>query len=359
MNSPLAAFKKESTSVGAFNADAYHAMQARDDQLTRDSILHGYTGKEYVYSFNISGKQVTGVSVVGARELASYYGGIKSRIVASVDKTGALFVFKSFEPLAIQAQMIPQLSEEPDFYEVVMEITDLKTGNSLQVRKKESKTERRSNGTPYDRPHYDVIAESKAYRNGVLSIIPQNVIAEFEKRALAAGNNSQEKTIDQLRSGILGFAAKSAIALERLAVNELLYAEISGLGTAANQGVEAFREAAASLGILVAQPMLEHGEEKSESATPTPAPTPTPAKSTQTVKAKAQPQPTETKSEEKQQAAVFTYGDVASALKTSKTIDDLNESADLIRSVANEVHRTQLNAIYDECAAKLNGADPL
>lgn len=357
MNNPLAGFKNPSTAVGAFNADAYHAMQARDDQLIRDSVLHGYTGKEYVYSFKINGTPVNGVSVVGARELASHYGGIKSRIVASVDKTGSLFIFKSFEPLAIQAQIIPQLADEPDFYEVVMEITDVKTGNSLQVRKKETKREQRRDGTGYDRPHYDVIAESKAYRNGVLSIIPQNVIQAFEARALASGNNTAEKTIDQLRAGILGFAAKNAIALDRLAVSDLLYAEINGLGTAANQSVDAFREAAASLGIVVSPQSLEHNEEKAEVAAQTPAPTPTPAKSTQAVKAKAQPQQTETKQEEK--SSGFTYSDVAAALKTSKTVDDLNESADLIRSVANEVHRSQLNAIYEECAAKLNGEEKL
>lgn len=235
---------------GSFNADAWHAMQARDDQLIRDSVLHGYTGKEYVYQFDIGGTKVTGVSVVGARELATHYGGIKARIVASVDKTGSLFVFKSFEPLAIQVQTIPQLAEEDDFYEVVMEIEDIKTGNSLQVRKKETKEEKRRNGSKYARPHFDVIAESKAFRNGVLSIIPQNVIAEFEKRALTAGNTSNEKTIDAYRQGVVAYATKNAIAIDRQAVSELTYAEISGLGSATKESVEAFRQAADALGVL-------------------------------------------------------------------------------------------------------------
>jgi len=236
---------------GGFNAEAWHAMQARDDQLIRDSVLHGYTGKEYVYQFKISGQMVNGVSVVGARELASHYGGIKSRIVASVDKTGSLFVFKSFEPLAIQAQVIPQLADEDDFYEVVMEITDIKTGNSLQVRKKESKKERRRDSSGYyERSHYDVIAESKAFRNGVLAIIPQNVIAEFERRALSAGNTSIEKTIDEYRQGVVAYATKHAIPIDRHSVSELTYAEISGLGSAYKESIEAFQNAAESLGVL-------------------------------------------------------------------------------------------------------------
>ncbi|MDY0046024.1 MAG: hypothetical protein RBS10_01270 [Thauera propionica] len=239
----------KSNAVSSFNPDAWHAMQARDDQLIRDSVLHGYAGKEYVYSFKIQGTQVTGVSVVGARELASHYGGIKHRIVASVDKTGSLFVFKSFEPLAVQANIIPQLAGEEDFYEVVIEITDIKTGNSIQVRKKETKQEKRRDGSAYDRPHYDVIAESKAYRNGVLSIIPQNVIKEFEERALKAGHAGETKTLDQLRSGALAFCAKNGIAVERQSIANLTYAELQGLSASAANGVEAFRESAEALGL--------------------------------------------------------------------------------------------------------------
>lgn len=239
----------KSTAVSSFNPDAWHAMQARDDQLIRDSVLHGYAGKEYVYSFKIQGTQVTGVSVVGARELASHYGGIKHRIVASVDKTGSLFVFKSFEPLAVQANIIPQLAGEEDFYEVVIEITDIKTGNSIQVRKKETKQERRRDGSAYDRPHYDVIAESKAYRNGVLSIIPQNVIKEFEERALKAGHSGETKTLDQLRSGALAFCAKNGVAVDRQSIANMTYAELQGLSAAAANGASAFRESAEALGL--------------------------------------------------------------------------------------------------------------
>lgn len=241
---------REIEPTSSFNSDAWHAMQTRDDQLIKDSILHGHAGKEYVYEFSISGQKVTGVSVVGARELASHYGGIKHRIVASVDKTGSLFVFKSFEPLAVQANIIPQLADEEDFYEVVIEISDLKTGNSIQVRKKETKVEKRKNGSSYERPHFDVIAESKAYRNGVLSIIPQDVIKEFETRCLRNGSTGNEKTLDQLREGSLAFGAKNGISIDRQAINSLTYAELYGLGSAAGAGKAVFLESAESLGIV-------------------------------------------------------------------------------------------------------------
>lgn len=253
-----------------FNPDAWHAMQARDDQLIHDSILHGAARSEYVYEFSISNTKVRGVSVVGARELASQYGGIKSRIVASVDKTGELFVFKSFEPLAIQANIIPQLAEQEDFYEVVVEIQDLKTGNSIQVRKKELKTERKRNGDTYDRPHYDVIAESKAFRNGVLSILPQGVIKKFMERCLQSGNTSGEKTIDQLREGALAFAAMKGITLDRRSLEQLTYAQIFGLGNSTKDGIDAFKGSALSLGLVVGQdratlpPAIEGSNDRTE-----------------------------------------------------------------------------------------------
>lgn len=239
-----------------FDAEAWHAMQERDTMLIRDEVLHGYAGKEYVYDFTIQQTKVRGVSVVGARALATFYGGIKTRLVASVDKTGALFVFKSFEPLAVMAQRVMELADDPDFYEVVIEVQDIKTGNSTQVRKKEFKTEKRSaskGGGSYDRPHYDVIAESKAKRNGILELIPQDVIRAFMERCLKAGDSKTEKTIDQLRAGLLSFCAKNAIAVERAAIEELTYDQIYGLGAAANGGVEQFRAAAVAMGIVAGE----------------------------------------------------------------------------------------------------------
>lgn len=381
-DNPLSQYRgKELVQSGNFNTDAWHAMQQRDDSLIRDQVLHGYTGKEYVYEFKIGGTKVTGVSVVGARELASHYGGIKSRIVASVDKTGELFVFKSFEPLAIQVQKIRELAAEPDFYEVVLEITDIKTGNSNQTRKKEFKTEKRSannGGGSYERPHYDVIAESKAYRNGVLSIIPQNIIQEFERRALAAGNSSSEKTIEQLREGVVLFASKNAIALERQAVNDMLFAEINGLGTAAGQGVDSFREAAEALGILRTVAIEQQKQEEkpiggastdvekkdtvksvkggASSTRTTPAATPAPAKAAD--HPVSTPASTPAAATEDMEPAK--YADVLQALQSAKTVDELNEAADLIRSIKQPVHRQQLNAIYDDRAAAFNvGSDDL
>jgi hypothetical protein len=238
-----------------FDPDAYHVMQQRDSALIEDELMHGASSKAFVYDFSISGARITGVSVVGARQLASEYGGIKSRIVATVDKRGALFVFRSFEPLTITTAHLPDLADETDFYECIMQVDDIKTGNSTQVRKKELKTEQRSaakGGGTYDRPHYDVIAESKARRNGILDVLPQKVIQDFKVKHLAQGNASAEKTMDQLRSGATAFAAKHGLTLGRAALAGMTHADLLGLGNAAAMGVDSFRIASSALGLIEA-----------------------------------------------------------------------------------------------------------
>ena len=265
MNQPiqLQALREQTTDSGSallqqlltqqrnsFDPDAWHVMQQRDSSMIRDELMHGVSSKAYVYSFNLQGKQVTGVSVIGARELASQYKGIKSRIVATIEKRGALFIFRTFTPLSIETRSLHDLAEDDDYYECVMELSDIKTGNSIEVRKKEMRTELKRDGTAYVRQHFDTIAESKAYRNGVLSILPQSVIQEFKERALKAGNASNERTIDQLRAAAGAHAAKNAVALDRIALSALTYDELTGLGAAAGQGLEQFKASAQALGLV-------------------------------------------------------------------------------------------------------------
>lgn len=278
-----------------FTPDTWHAMDERDNALIRDEVTHGATSRAFVYEFDIQGKKVTGVSVVGARELAAQYKGIKSRIAATVEKRGALFIFRTFSPLSIDTRVLHELEGEDDFYECVMEVSDIKTGNSIEVRKKETRQERRRDGTYFDRPHYDVVAESKAFRNGVLSLLPQSVVMDFKKRALAAGNSTSEQTIDQLRARATAHAAKHAIAFDRKALGELSYAELQGLGSAAGQGIDEFKRSAAALGLIVtadaptaaasppppAPPASKRGAKQSQAAT---APAAGPAEGTTTEK---------------------------------------------------------------------------
>src|SRR4051812_34086522 len=84
-----------------FDADAFHVMEQRDNALIQDEVLHGSMSRKFVYSFPIRSQggtstTVSGISVIGARQLAFHYRGLKHRIVASQEKTGTVFKFTSY-----------------------------------------------------------------------------------------------------------------------------------------------------------------------------------------------------------------------------------------------------------------------
>ena len=82
---------------GGFDVEAWYVMDQRDNALIADEVLHGPGSTSFVYRFDITpGKEVTGISVIGARHLANHYQGLKHRIVASEEKRGATIEFKAY-----------------------------------------------------------------------------------------------------------------------------------------------------------------------------------------------------------------------------------------------------------------------
>jgi hypothetical protein len=248
-----------SVAGGAFDIDIFHVINRRDDQLVADEILHGAGSSTFVYDFTINGQQVAGVSVVGARHLAAHYKGLKHRLVASMQKTGELFVAQSFPgeggQMAISAQVVPELAAEDDFYAAVIEIQDVKTGNAIQVERREARYEKRRDGSRYERPNYQTIAQSKAYRNAVLALIPQDVLIRWKQEMLKLRKSDTitSSVLDEKRSGVLRFATQHGLAFDRRAIEHLTLEQIGGLGDAARQGqVPAFVNAAHALGLDVA-----------------------------------------------------------------------------------------------------------
>jgi hypothetical protein len=263
---------------GDFDVDAWHVMEERDNALIADEILHGPGSSTFVYNFEIQGKQVAGISVVGARHLAAHYKGLKHRLVAAMQKTGPLFTFTSYPaenlPMAVSASVVHELEDEADFYAAVCEMVDLKTGNSIQVERREPRFEYRRDGSAYERPNYATIAQSKAYRNAVLALIPQDVAIRWrdEMLKLKKGETITASVLDEKRSTVIRFAAQKALALDRRAVEGLTLDQIAGLGDAAREGrLPAFVEAAKALGLEVAQggpaeAVAEQGREAAPSA---------------------------------------------------------------------------------------------
>lgn len=254
-------------SDGAFDVDAWHVMEQRDDALIAQEVINGVGSSKFVYNFDIGGKQVSGISVVGARHLASHYGGIKHSLLASVSKIGNLFVFTTYpsggNAMNVTAQIIDALKEQDDFYEVLIEVEDIKKGNSIQVRKRESATEKRRDGTRFDRPHYSLIAEGKAYRNGVLALIDQGVQLRWKIEMIELGKdvNLTGSILEEKRAGVLRYAASNGIGVDRRALEALTMDQIAGLGDAAREGKAAqFREAANVLGVLSSSGIVQQSD---------------------------------------------------------------------------------------------------
>ncbi len=246
------------TMTGGFDVDAWHVMEERDNALIADEILHGPGSSKFVYSFDIAGQRepVTGISVVGARHLAAHYKGLKHRLVAAMQKTGALFTFTSYPaenlPMAVSCSIVPELEDEADFYAAVCEMVDLKTGNAIQIERRELRYEERRGGGYFERPNYATIAQSKAYRNAVLALVPQDIVIRWKLDMLRLKKEEviTASVIDEKRANVLQFAAQKAIALDRQAVEHLTLDQIAGLGDAAREGrLPAFVEAAKALGL--------------------------------------------------------------------------------------------------------------
>ena len=253
--------------ASGIDTDILAVMDKRDTAMIEDEILHGAGSSKYVYSFRVGNKAVSGISVVGARELATHYGGMQHEIIATVSKVGRLLVITQYPqdgvPMDIRFQRVAELEEEPDFYECLVRIKDIKTGNSTQTRKKELRMEERSEHmlkeNPgldrfYARPHYDTIAESKAYRNAILNLIPQGVQIAWKQKMLELEKSEiiTVSVIDEKRSGVLRYAAAKAIPVDREAVESLTYEQIMGLSDAVREGkAEQFVEAADALGIIM------------------------------------------------------------------------------------------------------------
>ena len=240
--------------TGGFDAEAFYVMNKRDDQLIADEILNGAGSRSFVYSFKIKGKEVSGISVIGARHLAYHYQGLKHRIVASMEKNGSLVRTMSYphEQAPMQFGTYTDHSDTPDFYWCLVEMHDLKTGNVIQIEQTEKRFETRDDGTQWEKPHLQKIAHSKAYRNAVLDVIPQDVKIRWQQQQLAlkVTDSITDDVIGEKRKGVLGYATRLAIAVQREALSQLSMEQISALSDVAREKDPVrFREALGSLGL--------------------------------------------------------------------------------------------------------------
>lgn len=249
----------ERTISSGFDADAFHVMDARDTRLIQDEILGGPRSSKFMYNFSIQGSAIQGISAVGARELATHYKGIRHRLVSSTRKVRSLFVFTTYAspgiPASMQTQVLPELTEEPDGYEAVVEITDIKTGNVMMAAKFEAQFEWSSGKkTWFEKPHFATIAQSKAQRNGILMIIPQSIQLEW-MQSLKSGNQEviTGSVLAEKRDGVLRYGASQGIPIDREVLQTILLEQIAGLAEAARtKSKDDFLASAVALGLTPA-----------------------------------------------------------------------------------------------------------
>jgi len=241
---------------GGFDADAFHVMERRDESLIEQEILSGSGSAKFVYQFPLQGSTVSGISVVGARHLAYHYGGLQHRMIASIEKRGALFVYTTYphdqSGMDVKTSYVHDLADEDDFYGVLIEMTDVKKGNRIQVEKRETRTERKRDGGTFERPHFQVIAQSKAYRNAVLALVPQDVQLQWKEQQMRLGKGEvvTASVADEKRGAVMRYAAAQGIAVNRQGIEALTLDQITELGDAARSGDKgAFLRAAVALGI--------------------------------------------------------------------------------------------------------------
>ena len=250
------------TMEAGFDPEAWYVMDQRDTRLIQDEIMGGPRSSKFVYDFDIQGTAVRGISAIGARELATYYGRIRHRLVSSTRKVGQLFVFTTYPHEGItpsmQTVILPELKDEPDGYEAVCEVEDVHSGNRMMAAKFEAQWEwSRNKGTYFEKPHFATIAQSKAQRNGILMIIPQSIQLQWMEEVAKLGKNVKitAGVLEEKRDGVLRYGASQGIPIDRDVLGTLLLEQIMGLSEAARtKDKDTFLAAAIALRLVPLAP---------------------------------------------------------------------------------------------------------
>lgn len=146
---------------------AYELMEARDEEQILAEIK-GNIITEMFYSFRMDGREVTGISWVGTKEVARQYGGVDMDLLR-VDDLGAAYV-------------------------AVAKATDTRRGVSLLGSAMQSKTMAVKGEEQEDRFAYTK-AVSKAQRNAIRAIIPEKYLLEMYQ-VFRKGAKPERRSVD-------------------------------------------------------------------------------------------------------------------------------------------------------------------
>jgi len=141
----------------------FEITEKRDeDQILAEA--QGIIIKEMFYKFPLGGKEVTGISWVGTKEIARKYGGIKMGL--------------------------PSVTELEDCFVCSIQAEDTKNGVTLVGSNVQSKTMNLRSGEVKPDPFAYIKVVSKAQRNAIRALIPETFLLKMEK-AFSEGNHQQ------------------------------------------------------------------------------------------------------------------------------------------------------------------------
>lgn len=141
--------------------EAILAIERADDQDIVEHLTSSSIADEFLYSYEIKGKPVVGISVSGAKEMARDLGNIEVLPDFKLDK-----------------------DSDPDYIYAVMRARDLTRNTTLAGFGRQCKYYVGEGNIPTDRINEFafVIALSKAQRNAILSVAPQEAILKIAQQ---------------------------------------------------------------------------------------------------------------------------------------------------------------------------------
>ena len=143
---------------------AYRVLDRLDERMI-EAELAGYEARELIYGFRIEGREITGLSWVGAKALARWM----------ADKGHPMDVVEK------------EITGDDEAWYADVRVVDKGTGLALWGSSKCNKTRRLRTGEVKPDQFARTIALNKAQRNGILAHVPDKMIAQFIKRATDEG----------------------------------------------------------------------------------------------------------------------------------------------------------------------------
>lgn len=147
--------------------EAYAVLDRLDENMISSELagLLEYGAQELIYSFEIAGRQVTGLSWPGAKALARWMAD-KGHPMDAVEK---------------------EITQDDETWYADVRVLDKGTGLALWGSSKCKKTKRLKSGAEKPDEFARTIALNKAQRNGILAHVPDKQIAQFIKQAVDEG----------------------------------------------------------------------------------------------------------------------------------------------------------------------------